>query len=114
MNCPVCDVPLELLGHDGYRGLRFPQRSLFRCTEHGPLLFRREGTPPPVPRADAPGDRNDGHFQVRVPLVPRPTPLAGAIALPEPDADDRPVDALPVTGASGNIDVSQVGRLAQW
>ena len=109
MKCPVCDAPLELLSHDSYRGLRFPKKSLFRCAEHGPVLLRREGIPPA-----APGNGHGGSPQVRVPLVPRPTPLAGAIALPEPDDRDRPADALPAPVASGNIDVSQVGRLAQW
>jgi hypothetical protein len=94
MTCPVCEAPLELVSHDRYRGLRFPGASLFRCAEHGPVLLRREGLPPLTSRADAPGDSHNGHSPVRVPLVPRPTPLAGAIALPEPDDDDRPADRV--------------------
>jgi hypothetical protein len=94
MKCPACNGALELVSHDRYAGLRFPGSSMFRCAEHGPLLFRRDHIPPLARRFDAPGDRNDGHSRVRVPLVPRPTPLAGAIALPEPDDDDRPADRV--------------------
>jgi hypothetical protein len=94
MKCPVCAATLELVSHGRYGGLRFPESSLFRCAEHGPVLVRREGTPGPAPGPDSPRDPDSGHPGVRVPLTPRPTLLAGAVALPEPDHDHHPPDRV--------------------
>jgi hypothetical protein len=94
MNCRVCGATLEFVSHGRYGGLRFPESSLFRCAEHGPVLVRREAMPGPAPGPDAPRGPGSGHPGVRVPLTPRPTLLAGAVALPEPDDDDHQADRV--------------------
>jgi hypothetical protein len=94
MNCPACGGALEFLSHDCYRGLRFPDSSLFRCAEHGPVLVRREGLPGPSRAPGSPRDSDGGHPRVRIPLRPRPTLLAGAVALPEPDDDHHSPDRV--------------------
>ena len=86
VNCPVCGIPLELLGHGSYRGLRFhAEMSLFRCDQHGPVLLRREGIPGPVPGSDSPRPPGSANSFVPAWLRPRPTLRSGAVALPEPD-----------------------------
>jgi hypothetical protein len=85
MNCPVCGIPLELLGHGSYRGLRFhAEMSVLRCGQHGPVLLRREGIPGPVSGADSPRPPGSANSFVPARLRPRPTLLSGAVALPEP------------------------------
>ena len=101
MKCPVCGATLELVSHHSYKGLRFPESSLFRCANDGPLLVRREATPGPARGPDSWTDPNRGHPGVRVPLTPRPTLLAGAVALPEPDEDRDPPDRVAAPSSFG-------------
>jgi hypothetical protein len=94
MTCPFCGGAVEFVALRSYAGLHLqPDVSVFRCAEHGPLMMRRAGAPPLPPRFDWTGGSDAGDPRVRVPLVPRPNLLAGAIALPEPD-DDRPADRI--------------------
>ena len=95
MNCPICGGAVEVVGPKSYAGLHLqPEVSVFRCAEHGPLMTKRAGIPPLPPRLDWQGGADAGDPGVRVPREPRPTLLAGAIALPEPGDDDHPADRV--------------------
>lgn len=94
MTCPFCGGAVERAALKSFAGLHLAASvSVFRCAEHGPIMIRRAGAPPLPPRFDWTGGSDTGDPRVRVPLIPRPSLLAGAIALPEP-SDDRPADAI--------------------
>jgi hypothetical protein len=86
--CPTCGGQLRPVSHGSLRGHRFhAEMHIFECPQHGHVFLTKEGVVGPGPSAGGgPSDPSGNGAPQLVPRTSPHAPVAGSVALPEPDS----------------------------